>query len=171
MRRTIIKNSEEAKAVIREEIHSTYETRLQHRLHCILLICDGKTSAEVVALFGDSLRTIQYWIKRYNETGIEGLRDPIRMGRVPRLLPEDKEILEKDLRSSPRELGYTQNLWDGKLLSHHLKQKFNIELKIRQCQNMFHHLGFRRRKPRPVIAKADMEAQDAYKKTSRSNRG
>jgi transposase len=171
MRRIIIKNPEEAKAVIRAEIHSTNETRLQHRLHCILLVCDGKTSADVVALFGDSLRTIQYWIKRYNEAGIEGLRDPIRMGRVPRLLPEDKEILAQDLRSSPRELGYTQNLWDGKLLSYHLKRKFNIELKIRQCQNMFHHLGFRRRKPRPVIARSDPEAQAAYKKTQRFSRG
>jgi hypothetical protein len=26
-------------------------------------------------------------------------------------------------------------------------------------------LGFRRRKPRPVIAKVDMKAQEAYKKT------
>jgi transposase len=134
-------------------------------------MCDGKTPAEVVALFGDSLRAVQYWGKRYNAAGIEGLRDSTRLGRIPRLLPDDKEILARDLRSSPREFGYTQNLWDGKLLSHHLQQKFNIELKIRQCQNMFHQLGFRRRKPRPVIAKADPEAQDAYKKTSRSNRG
>ena len=171
MRRITIENSEEAKAVIRTAIHSTEEARLQHRLHCILLICDGKTPAEVVALFGDSMRTIQYWIKRYNETGIDGLRDPIRIGRIPRLLAGDKEILAQDLRSSPRELGYTQNLWDGKLLSHHLKQKFDIELKIRQCQNVFHQLGFRRRKPRPVIAKANPEAQEAYKKTQRSSRG
>ncbi len=93
------------------------------------------------------------------------------MGRIARLFPEDKEVLAQDLRSFPRELGYTQNLWDGKLLSHHLKEKFNIELKIRQCQNLFHQLGFRRRKPRPVIAKADPEAQEAYKKTQRFSRG
>ena len=171
MRRINIKNPEEAKAVLRAEIHSTSETRLQHRLHCMLLICDGKTSAEVGALFGDSLRAVQYWGKRYNEAGIEGLRNPTRMGRIPRLIPEDKEVLVQDLRSFPRELGYTQNLWDGKLLSHHLKEKFNIELKIRQCQNLFHQLGFRRRKPRPVIAKADPESQEAYKKTQRSSRG
>ena len=171
MRRITIKNPEEAKAILRAEIHRTNETRLQHRLHCILLICDGKTCAEVVALFSDSLRAVQYWVKRYNETGIEGLRDPARTGRIPRLLPEDRDILAQDLRRSPRELGYTQNLWDGKLLSHHLKQKFNIELKIRQCQNLFHQLGFRRRKPRPVIAKADPEAQEAYKKTQRYSRG
>jgi transposase len=136
-----------------------------------LLICDGKTSAEVVALFGDSLRAVQYWVKRYNEAGMEGLSDPTRMGRIPRLLQEDRDILAQDLRRSPRELGYTQNLWDGKLLSHHLKQKFNIELKIRQSQNLFHQLGFRRRKPRPVIAKADPEAQEAYKKTQGYSRG
>jgi len=171
MRRVTIKNPEEAKAVLRTAIHSTNETRLQHRLHCILLICDGKTSAEVVALFGDSLRAVQYWVKRYNEAGMEGLSDPTRMGRIPRLLQEDRDILAQDLRRSPRELGYTQNLWDGKLLSHHLKQKFNIELKIRQSQNLFHQLGFRRRKPRPVIAKADPEAQEAYKKTQGYSRG
>ena len=142
MRRVTIKNPEEAKTVIRAAIHSTNETRLQHRLHCILLICDGKTSAEVTALFGDSLRAIQYWVKQYNEAGIEGLRDPTRLGRIPRLSPDDKEILARDLRSSPREFGYTQNLWDGKLLSHHLKQKFNIELKIRQMPEYVSSIGF-----------------------------
>ncbi len=165
MRRVTINNPEEAKAIIKAEIHHTNEARLQHRLHCILLICDGKTCAEVVALFGDSIRTVQYWVERFNGAGINGLRDPTRVGRNPRLLPADEAILEQDLRRSPREFGYTQNLWDGKLLSHHLKEKFNVELKVRQCQNLFHQLGFRRRKPRPVIAKADIEAQRAYKKT------
>jgi hypothetical protein len=30
---------------------------------------------------------------------------------------------------------------------------------------LFHQLGFRRRKPRPLIAHADPEAQRQYKKT------
>jgi transposase len=170
MRRVTICNTEEARVIIKDEIHRTNETRFQHRLHCILLIGDGKTCAEVVALFGDSLRTVQYWVKRYNEAGIDGLRDPTRLGRDPKLLPRDKDVLAQDLRRSPREFGYTQNLWDGKLLSHHLKERFNVELKVRQCQYLFHQLGFRRRKPRPVIAKADREAQEAYKKTGSSGR-
>lgn len=169
MRRVSIENMEEAKAIIRAEIHRTNETRLQHRLHCILLICDGKMCADVAALYGDSLRAVQYWVKRYNEAGIDGLHDPTRLGRKPRLLA-DKDVLAQDLRRSPREFGYTQNLWDGKILSHHLKEKFNVELKVRQCQNLFHQLGFRRRKPRPVIAKADIEAQKEYKKTGMSGR-
>jgi transposase len=108
--------------------------------------------------------TIQYWAKRFNEDGVEGLRDAARPGRRSCLSEEYKEILEQDLRRPPREFEYSQNLWDGKLLSYHLKQKFNVELKVRRCQTLFHELGFRRRKPRPVIAKADKEAQEAYKK-------
>lgn len=130
-----------------------------------MLICEGKTCAEVAALFSDGLRTVQYWAKRFNEDGVEGLRDAARPGRRARLSEEYKEILAQDLRRPPREFEYSQNLWDGKLLSYHLKQKFNVELKVRRCQTLFHELGFRRRKPRPVIAKADKEAQEAYKKT------
>ena len=39
---------------------------------------------------------------------------------------------------------------------------------VRQCQRIFHQLGFRRRKPRPLIAQADPEAKAAYKKTQKS---
>lgn len=165
MRRMTIANPEEAKEVIQAEIRKTDDSRLQHRLHGMLLICAGKTCAEVAALFGNSVRAVQYWLRRFNEAGVEGLRDASRPGRRPRLSQEDKEILTQDLRRSPREFGYCQNIWDGKLLSHHIKEKFGVELKVRQCQNLFHQLGFRRRKPRPVIARADQEAQQAYKKT------
>jgi transposase len=165
MRRITVANPEEAKEIIQAEIRKTDESRLQHRLHCMLLICVGKTCAEVAALFGDSLRAMQYWVRRFNEAGVESLRDASRPGRRSRLSQEDKEILTQDLRRSPREFGYSQNMWDGKLLGHHIKENFGVELKVRQCQNLFHQLGFRRRKPRPVIARADQEAQQAYKKT------
>ena len=164
MKRIVIRNPDKAKAVIQAEIQQTDEARYQHRLHCVLLVCNGNTCAEVAALFGDGLRTIQYWAKRFNENGIEGLCDAARPGRRASLSEEDKAVLAQDLRCSPRDFGYSQNLWDGKLLSYHLKQRFDVELKVRRCQTLFHELGFRRRKPRPVIAKADKEAQETYKK-------
>ena len=166
MRKLTIINPEESKAIIQEEIHRTDEGRLQHRLHCMLLICDGKTCAEVAALFGDSVRATQYWTKRFNELGIPGLRDSSRPGRRGRLSSDEKEALVQDLHQNPRDLGYSQNLWDGKLLSHHIQKKFNVELKVRQCQNLFHKFDFRRRKPRPVIGKADSKAQEGFKKNA-----
>ena len=34
---------------------------------------------------------------------------------------------------------------------------YRVSIGVRQCQNLFHKLDFRLRKPRPVIAKADEE--------------
>jgi hypothetical protein len=38
-------------------------------------------------------------------------------------------------------------------------------LGVRQCQRLFRQFGFRLRKPRPVIAKADQDKPAEYKKT------
>ncbi len=78
--------------------------------------------------------------------------------------------INSDLRNDPRNLGYSQNLWDGKLLSYHLENVYKVKLGVRQCQRLFNKLGFRLRKPRPVIARADEEAQVDFKKTSDSVR-
>ena len=44
-------------------------------------------------------------------------------------------------------------------------KSYKIQLGVRQCQRLFRSMGFRRRKPRPLIAPADPEAQRAFKKT------
>lgn len=170
MRKLEIKDADIIRIAVQQEIHRTEESRYDHRLHGILLVCSGISSNKVAELFGHSPRTVQYWVRRFEESGFAGLEETPRPGR-PEMLDEDKRrAIGHDLRCNPRELGYTQNLWDGKLLSHHLAQRMGILLGVRQCQRLFHQLGFRRRKPRPLIANADAEAQQKYKKTPASRR-
>ena len=92
--------------------------------------------------------------------------DQERKGRPAAIDERISRKINEDLRQLPRDLGYEQNLWDGKLLSHHLAVKYDVRLGVRQCQRFFRALGFRRRKPRPVIAQADPALQRAYKKTA-----
>jgi len=165
MRRLTVQGPDAAQHIIQEEIRKTKDARHQHRLHCILLICTGKSCQEVADLFGDAVRSVEYWVTRFNKGGVNALQEAGRPGRPSRLDTKTLELVGQDLRKDPRELGYSQNLWDGILLSHHLKEKYHIDLKVRQCQYLFHKLGFRRRKPEPRIAKANQEAQEAYKKT------
>jgi transposase len=120
---------------------------------------------EVAEHLGQDAVTVQRWVHAFNAHGFAGLREGERPGRRSRLNPEQWARLEEVLRQSPRTLGYGQNLWDGKLLAHHLRLDCGLELGVRQCQRIFRQLGFRRRKPRPLIAKADPEAQARYKKT------
>ena len=95
-----------------------------------------------------------------------GWRRAIGRGRPSRLSASDRERLRSEIRRSPRELGYDQNLWDGLLLSHHLEEQYAISLSVRQCQRLFHRLGFTLQRPRRQAHESDPLQQEAFKKTS-----
>ena len=165
MRKPEDQDAEIMRIAVQQEILRSEESRYDHRLHGVLLVCSGLSCPEVAKLLGHGARTIQYWVRRFEESGFAGLEDTLRPGR-PSIIDEDiRNGVAVDLRCSPREFGYSQNLWDGKLLSYHLSKQYGVQLGERQCRRLFHQLGFRRRKPRPVIARADQEAQHRYKKT------
>jgi len=165
MRKLKIENANLMRVAIQQEILKTEESRYNHRLHGMLLMCSGLNCYEVASILGRSPRTVEYWAQRFEKNGFAGLHDRVRLGRSSILDDTTQKAIEHDLRRCPRELGYKQNFWDGKLFSHHLSHMYGIQIGVRQCQRWFHKLGFRRRKPLPVIAKADPEAQRAYKKT------
>ena len=166
MRKLEITDAQIMKIAVQEEILRSEESRYDHRLHGVLLISSGFSCYAVAELFGHSPRTVQSWVRRFEQSGFAGLEEVPRPGRPASLEKKMCRKLGQDLRRSPREYGYQQNLWDGKLLSHHLAQKFEVQLGLRQCQRLFSQLGFRRRKPRPLIANADPEKQRTYKKTA-----
>jgi transposase len=164
MRRLEVENADIMKIAIQQEIVRSEESRYNHRLHVVLLISEGFSCHEVSKMLGDSPRIIEYWINDFNEKGFAGLREQKRSGR-PSVV--DKTIIDdlnSDLRHNPTFFGYAQNLWDGKMLSFHLENKYGIKLGVRQCQRIFNKFGFRLRKPRPVIAKSDEEAKVEFKK-------
>lgn len=170
MRKLEIPDADTMRIAVQEEILRTEQSRYQHRLHGILLICAGWSCTAVAELFGHSPRTVQYWGRRFETHGFAGLEETPRPGRPSVLDARLWRTLGRDLRRPPRELGYAQTLWDGKLLSHHLAENLGVPLGVRQCQRVFHQLGFRRRKPRPVLAGGDPEAQAQYKKTPAARR-
>ena len=68
-------------------------------------------------------------------SGLAGLQKSARQGRSFRSAAQEM-ILRADLPRSPKEFGYAQSAWTGKLLSEHLKNMHSISLHTRQCQNI-----------------------------------
>ena len=165
MKRIAIPDAETFVAAIQDEISRTREGRYFHRLHVVLHILQGASAYEAARLYRDSPRAIEYWAHRLLNSGLAGLREGDRPGRPGRLSSMDLERLRKEIRQSPRELGYDQNLWDGLLLSHHLKDQYAVSLGVRQCQRLFHQLGFTLQRPRCQAQEADPLQQEAFKKT------
>jgi transposase len=165
MQRLQIADAKLMEMALKNEILRSEEARYDHRLHGVLLVCQGYSCYDVGQMFGHHSTTIQRWVKSFEMHGFSGLEDQPKAGRPPRLTPGQWQLVDDHLRRSPREFGYSQNLWDGKLLAHHLEQSQKVALGVRQCQRIFHQLGFRLRKPRPVIARANLDEQEAFKKT------
>jgi transposase len=151
---------------LQEEIRRSHDSRYDHRLHGVLLVAQGMSCPEVARLLGDSTRTVEYWVQRFEHDGLGGLVEAERSGRPRRLDEAALEQINLALRDSPQAVGLSAGLWDGKSLSAFIKRRFKIKLGVRQCQRLFRDLDFRLRKPRPLIAQADPRVQRAAKKNS-----
>ena len=162
-----IKNVEKVKDEIQNYFSVNEDARFVRRLDVLSLICAGHAINYVSGLFRINSTTIQRWIHRLNEIGFQGLRDMPGRGRRSQLNDANRLMLKKDLEKSPKNLGYDQARWDGKLLSHHLKTQYGVKLEVRQCQNLFKQLDFSLQRPRKMPVGGDPKKQEAFKKNSR----
>ncbi len=130
---------------MQQEIGRSMESRYDHRLHGVLLVCQGHPCAAVAAWLGEHPATVQRWVHRFAAGGCGALREGPRAGRPGRLAVAGWAEIAQELRASPRALGYDQDTWDGSLLAQHLRQHYGVRLGLRQCQRLL-----RRPELRPV---------------------
>ncbi|MDD5616376.1 MAG: helix-turn-helix domain-containing protein [Candidatus Methanoperedens sp.] len=136
MRKLEIEDAEIMKIALQQEIVRSDESRYDHRLHGVLLVSQGFSCYEVGSMLGHTSKTIETWINQFNVKGFAGLQDELKSGRPPALNETVISSINSDLRNNPRNFGYSQNLWDGKLLSHHIEKVYQVKLGVRQCQRL-----------------------------------
>jgi transposase len=168
---TIKINDPHVAFILQDEIRRSEESRYDHRLHAVLLVAKGMSCPRASDYLGDPERTLRYWINRFNQDGLQGLIESEHTGRPSRLTNKHLEQINLVLRSKPEDFGLRGGIWDGKLLSAFIRNEFGVALGIRQCQRLFRQLGFRMRKPRPMIARANPEIQEAFKKSPKMDNG
>ena len=165
MRKLQIEDAEVMRIALQQEIVRSDESRYDHRLHGLLLVTAGQSCRQVAELFGENGTTVQRWVRRFEQGGLEALREGERSGRPSALDARQWRKLPGDLRKTPRDFGIPATLWDGPVLSKHLRRHYGVHLGVRQCQRLFRRMGFRLRKPRPQVAQADPLKIAAVKKT------
>ena len=167
MQRLKIENPETIKKQIYGYLNSSKEAKFIHRLHGLLLMIDNENNncENVADLFNNSSRTVSNWVHKINDNNnIDILKDKKKSGRKTRLGTEQLNFIKESLTKHPSEFGINANIWSGKVLSHFIKEEFNIELKSRQCQRLFHKLDFSLKRARPMPVKGDEKKKEAFKK-------
>ncbi len=136
--------------------------KLKERYQTLYLMHELGNCTHVAKLLKKNRRTIQLWINTFNKGGLEAIVPNSPPGRPPRLSEYQMEELKKDILTHPRELGYDFSNWEGKNVSHHIKEKFGVSLKVRQCQYLLHKLGLTLQRPRYKFPKADPTKQEEF---------
>jgi transposase len=140
------------------------------KIAALLLILEGQRPGWISEVLGLTRQSLNVWMHKVNEKGVESLKVATRPGRPPRLNPEMIQEVEKNLERSPLEFGLNRVRWDGPTLVIYLKRQFGIKLKVRQAQNWMHQVGYRLKRASYSYLQAKAEEakkfQRALKKTS-----
>ena len=149
----------------------TDDAKFLRKVTLVNLMLNGATASSLSPSCGETARTLSNWIAIVDEQGFEALRPKKQPGRPFRLTPSQKEIIKDALLLPPEESGYT--VWDGPSLSDYISKRFHVTLGVRQCQRLFHELGFSLIRPQSFPSKDHEEdpRRDEFKKTENTGRG
>lgn len=141
------------------------DVRLRIRVQAIALLKKGWHQQAVAEASGISERAVRDWITRYNEGGIEGLRDKPRSG-APGKLKDSVQFKERVL-AGPNHRRDNTVVWTGETLRRVLCEEFNADYSLPGVYVVLHRLGLSWLTPRPYHPEMNSEVQDTFKKTSK----
>ncbi len=140
--------------------------RAARRMLALAMVLEGtdrKTAAEAC---GMDRQTLRDWVHRYNAEGLAGLSDRRAPGPSPRLSAEQRAELAAIVEAGPDLAVDGVVRWRRVDLQRVLRERFGVEMHERTVGKQLAAMGFRRLSVRPHHPKRDVEAQEAFKKTS-----
>jgi len=156
---------------IEELLKSKKEYKTAVRLVSILPLSKGESSRKAQELLLLSHNQILIWAKRFNQFGIEGLRDKPKPGRKPKIRAEQLSQLKRVvLEVSPEEYGYNTAVWAAPMLVKVIEKEFGIHYSDDAVYFLLKKkLGLSYKKGRGFYPEADpkkrKEFSDTLKKT------
>ena len=138
------------------------------RLFAIADILDGKSRTEASRSNGMGLKSLRFWVCRYNEKGVDGLVDLPRSGRRKVLTPEQESEFKAIIEAGPSEKDKVVR-WRCVDLQKWLQNTYQITVHERTVGKWLKKLGFSHISPRPIHRKNDPKVMEDFKKKFRAS--
>jgi putative transposase len=149
-------------SILDKAYKNEHDASVKERLLLIIRVSFDKQHIKAVASELHRSRAWAYkWYKRYNDEGLEGLRDKSRSGRPP-FMDED-EIMKIRTELSTNKTG-----WDTKEVMDIIKKKTGVKYHQVHIRRLLHQWGFSQKMPqkRFVRRASEQERKDFKKSTS-----
>jgi transposase len=146
--------------MMKHESHGRNRIRLLAMHHLQL----GKSLQVVSGIVKSHWKTVQSWLRRFRDTGFEGLFESKRSGAPRKLnIVQESALCDKiNILSESKTGGYIT----GKELHKMLREEHGAKCALRTVYNTIHRIGFSWITSRSMHPKSNQEAQNTYKKTS-----
>jgi transposase len=135
------------------------------RLRMVLLALRGWEAEQIASTLSSSRRTVQSWVYRYRDGGIEALREYRYQGRISRLNQQQREQFKQRILQGPREADGVCTL-RGKDAVAILQREFGVKYSLNGAYKLLHRLGLSCLTPRPRHEKQDPAAQEKFRNES-----
>ena len=131
------------------------------RIQMVVLAMQGETAPAIAKALGVGRRTVQEWVYRFNEQGLDGLSD--QRGGNHRHLTVDQEKALRDYinREADDPEGGVRRAED---VRQWIDQQFGVLYALSGVYDLLHRLGYSSLMPRPRHAQTDPKTQAAFKK-------
>ena len=135
------------------------------RYRMALLAIRGWDAPRIAEALSSNRRTVQAWVYRYREGGIESLRPRPLPGRPTKLAREHEAQFKARLDGGPRKEDGVCTL-RGKDAVRILQQEFGVSYTLDGAYDLLHRLGYSCLKPRPKHEKNDPGAMKKFRKVA-----
>ena len=164
-----ITRTELGSADLREQARRAERPEVVRRLLALAQVLDGIDRETAAKNAGMDRQTLRDWVHRYNAEGVAGLSSRKATGRKPALTAAQKLAFKQIVETGP-DLAIDKVVrWRCADLKRVLEERFEVAVHERTIGKFLHALNYRRLSVRPKHPKSDPEAQEIFKKISRSS--
>lgn len=140
---------------------------IRRRLKAIKLLWNGYKKKEVIEKLDIHRTNLQKWFKAIVEKGVDdGLNYLARTKKINKekklTKEEQNEIISILENKTPRDHGYDQYIFTGKILVEIIKKKYNKDVSDQTVYNLLHDNGLSYQKGHRDYENADSESQYNY---------
>lgn len=138
--------------------HGSSQELERTRLRAIELSQAGRPKADIAAVLGVSLRSVQDWIRIATAKGVEALGAKPHLGPTPKLTPKQFDKLRSLVLKGATANGFATELWTGPRVAQLIQDKFQVTYHSRYLPELLRRLGFSCQKPERQARQRDEQA-------------
>ena len=158
MTRSVTLDARQRQALL-DRYRQDRDPEVRSRAHILLLLADGHTWQAVTAILFCSSRTIDRWVKRFHDEGVEAVAGH-KPGRPFRFDPACRAVVIHWVTTQwPRDFGFLRSRWTCGALALLLLTRHHLDVSPETVRRWLHRGDMVYRRPRPTVGPRDEQRE------------